>query len=232
MNNYCVLFSKHSVQSQINSFVKFHYSQNNYCFSRIKLLNKIEKIKRSEIHSLLKYSPICFHNSHSLFSKQFHTCNYFLMQKNPFPYIIRCSAFETSNNTPNDSKNNSKPTSKNNSKNNSKSNSKNIINNDSSPTVQIMVRAKPNASSNDVSIILEGNDSSKFENSFLLVSCTSTPKDNEANEAIQKLLSSFFGIGKTSLILVKGGTSRDKVFQIQGIPLQSVISKLKSSINQ
>jgi uncharacterized protein (TIGR00251 family) len=46
---------------------------------------------------------------------------------------------------------------------------------------------------------------------------TSPPVDNRANEHLVEFLAGVLGIGKTSLRIVKGGRSRNKVVEVTGI---------------
>jgi uncharacterized protein len=48
----------------------------------------------------------------------------------------------------------------------------------------------------------------------LLISVTVVPEDGKATKAVVKLLAASLGIAKSRLLLRKGATSRDKVFEV------------------
>ena len=50
----------------------------------------------------------------------------------------------------------------------------------------------------------------------LRVYVTAVPEAGKANAAVQKLLAKELGLAKSKLRLIRGQTSRDKVFQIDG----------------
>jgi uncharacterized protein (TIGR00251 family) len=52
------------------------------------------------------------------------------------------------------------------------------------------------------------------ENERLKIRLTAPPADGKANEQARKLLAKAFGIGITGVQLVRGQTSRDKLFRI------------------
>lgn len=72
------------------------------------------------------------------------------------------------------------------------------------PNSEIAVRVTPKASRNAV----------KVENGEIRVYVTVVPESGKANVAVQKLLAKEIGIAKSRLVLLRGATSRDKVFQV------------------
>ena len=76
----------------------------------------------------------------------------------------------------------------------------------SAPGTEIALRVTPNASRNMV----------KQEDGGLRVYVTSVPEGGKANAAVVKLLSKAVGVPKTRLELVRGQTSRDKLFRVLG----------------
>ncbi len=72
------------------------------------------------------------------------------------------------------------------------------------PATELAVRVTPRASRNDV----------KFEHGVLRVYVTVVPEDGKANREVTKLLARALGIAKSRLTLVRGHTSRDKVFRV------------------
>ena len=69
---------------------------------------------------------------------------------------------------------------------------------------EIAVRVTPKAS----------RDRILFEADTIRVYVTTVPEDGKANKAVVKLLSKALGVPKTRLDLIRGATSRDKVFRI------------------
>jgi len=74
------------------------------------------------------------------------------------------------------------------------------------PGARLQVRATPGARSNSIGL---DPDSGK-----LLVRVTAPPDGGRANAAVQKLLARALGIAKSRLTLLRGDTSRDKLWQI------------------
>ncbi|HWL56173.1 MAG TPA: DUF167 domain-containing protein [Paracoccus sp. (in: a-proteobacteria)] len=74
------------------------------------------------------------------------------------------------------------------------------------PGTEFAVRVTPRASRNAVAV----------EEGKLRVTVTTVPEDGKANAAVVKLLSKALGVAKTRIVLVRGATSRDKVFRIEG----------------
>ncbi|WP_415182405.1 DUF167 domain-containing protein [Phaeovulum sp.] len=73
------------------------------------------------------------------------------------------------------------------------------------PGAEIAVRVTPKASRNAVLAGEEG----------LRVYVTVVPEDGKANAAVVKLLAKALGVAKTRLVLIRGATSRDKVFRLE-----------------
>ncbi|WP_172296710.1 DUF167 domain-containing protein [Pseudoruegeria sp. HB172150] len=69
---------------------------------------------------------------------------------------------------------------------------------------EIAVRVTPKASRNAV----------KAEDGAIRVYVTTVPEGGKANAAVQKLLAKALGVPKTGLTLIRGQTSRDKVFRV------------------
>ena len=72
------------------------------------------------------------------------------------------------------------------------------------PGATLQVRVTPNARANKV----------EMEAEAIKVSVTATPSDGKANSAVIKLLSKALGVPKSRLTLVRGHTSRHKVFRV------------------
>ncbi|WP_204112928.1 DUF167 domain-containing protein [Shimia biformata] len=73
------------------------------------------------------------------------------------------------------------------------------------PGTEIAVRVTPKASRNLVKVEADG----------IRVYVTVVPEGGKANAAVQKLLAKALGVAKSRLVLVRGQTSRDKVFRVE-----------------
>ncbi|MFT3690129.1 DUF167 domain-containing protein [Paenirhodobacter sp.] len=73
------------------------------------------------------------------------------------------------------------------------------------PGAEIAVRVTPKASRNALVLAEEG----------VRAYVTVVPEDGKANAAVVKLLAKALGVAKSRLVLVRGQTSRDKVFRLE-----------------
>lgn len=73
------------------------------------------------------------------------------------------------------------------------------------PGAEIAVRVTPRASRN--AVVTEGN--------AIRVYVTTAPTDGKATAAVQKLLAKALGVAPSALDLIRGATSRDKVFRLR-----------------
>ena len=69
---------------------------------------------------------------------------------------------------------------------------------------EIKVRVTPKASRNDV----------RMAAGILKISVTTVPEDGKATRAVIKLLARALGVAPSRLTLLRGATSRDKVFRL------------------
>ncbi len=83
--------------------------------------------------------------------------------------------------------------------------------------VLVHVKAQPRASQNAIGEVI-GNE--------LKIKITAPPVDSAANQALVELLADILGCSKNSVQLLRGGTSRHKVFAIRGIPAAKVAERL------
>ena len=60
---------------------------------------------------------------------------------------------------------------------------------------------------------------------------TAAPVDGGANEAVRELLAKKLRVAKSSLTLVKGETSREKRFRIEGLSLDEANERLATGLN-
>ena len=72
------------------------------------------------------------------------------------------------------------------------------------PGTEIAVRVTPRAARNAVTL----------DGEMIRVTVTVVPEDGKANAAVIKLLAKALGVAKSRLVLVRGATSRDKLFRI------------------
>ena len=84
--------------------------------------------------------------------------------------------------------------------------------------VLLAVKVQPRSSKNEIGEPL-GDE--------LRIKVTAPPVDSAANEAVIKLLAKALGIGRNSVELLRGQTSRHKVFRIHGLKLEDVIRSLE-----
>lgn len=59
-----------------------------------------------------------------------------------------------------------------------------------------------------------GRDAIESGPEGLRVRVTAPPEDGKANDAVRRLLAKAMGVAPTRLVLVRGATSRDKVFRL------------------
>ena len=73
------------------------------------------------------------------------------------------------------------------------------------PGTEIAVRVTPRAARNAVTL----------DGETIRVTVTVVPEDGKANAAVIKLLAKALGVAKSRLVLIRGATSRDKVFRVE-----------------
>lgn len=74
------------------------------------------------------------------------------------------------------------------------------------PGTTIAIRVTPNARRAGVDLV----------DGVLRIAVTETPEAGKATEAARAALAKAMGVAKTRLALVRGATSRDKVFRLDG----------------
>jgi len=72
--------------------------------------------------------------------------------------------------------------------------------------MKISVNVKPNAKQERLEKIAEDN---------FLVWVKERPQDGKANQAATKILAEYFGVAKSQVILLRGQTSRHKIFEVK-----------------
>jgi uncharacterized protein (TIGR00251 family) len=74
--------------------------------------------------------------------------------------------------------------------------------------VTLSVRIQPRASKNEIITM---------ENGGIKIRLTAPPVDNAANEALVKFLSQLLSVARSSIEIVSGHTSRDKIVRVSGM---------------
>ena len=84
----------------------------------------------------------------------------------------------------------------------------------------LAVRVRPGAPRSEVG---------PWQGGALRVSVTVQPADGEANRAVGILLARAFGVPASSVEMVRGARSRDKVFRVGGLTLDALRARLPES---
>lgn len=87
-------------------------------------------------------------------------------------------------------------------------------------STRLEIRLKPHANSDRISLGPTG---------LLAIAVTSPPVDDRANEHMVRIISDRLGVAKSRIAILKGGHSRNKVVQIDGITKEEIITRLMSS---
>ena len=83
----------------------------------------------------------------------------------------------------------------------------------------VEVKVTPRASATSV----------KVDGELVLVRVTAAPTDGQANSAVQELLAKKLKIAKGRVLLVRGETARQKVFEIEGLERAEILQSLRES---
>ncbi|WP_050528115.1 DUF167 domain-containing protein [Pseudorhodobacter aquimaris] len=73
------------------------------------------------------------------------------------------------------------------------------------PGTEFSVRVTPKAARNAITV----------DNGQIRVYVTTVPEDGKATAAVIKLLAKSLGVAKSRVVLLRGATSRDKVFRLE-----------------
>jgi uncharacterized protein (TIGR00251 family) len=65
-------------------------------------------------------------------------------------------------------------------------------------------------------------------NGALKVALTAPPVEGAANKALLEFLSKLLGVSQSSLVLVSGETSRNKIVRVEGISAEDALRKLSA----
>jgi len=82
---------------------------------------------------------------------------------------------------------------------------------------RLEIRLKPRAKSDRISIGPAG---------LLAVAVTSPPVDDRANGHLVRILADRLGVAKSRIAIVRGGHSRNKIVQIEGMTKEDIITGL------
>ena len=85
--------------------------------------------------------------------------------------------------------------------------------------VKISLRVYPNASRNEVMGFTDG---------VLRVKVSAPPIKGKANKELVTFLSRLLGVGKSSVNIIKGHTTRNKVVAIDGLSREEIMKRLSS----
>lgn len=85
------------------------------------------------------------------------------------------------------------------------------------PTARLRVRVNPRSSRNQVT---------GWQDGVLSVKLTAPPVEGAANKACIDFLADLLGLRKSQLSLESGPTSRDKVFQVDGLSDEDLAERL------
>ena len=86
------------------------------------------------------------------------------------------------------------------------------------PGVRLAIKVTPNAGRNEITGLKDG---------FLQVRVTAAPEKGKANKAVMDLLAEKWGLRKSSITIIKGETSRNKIVLINGLNSEDISSILK-----
>jgi uncharacterized protein (TIGR00251 family) len=84
--------------------------------------------------------------------------------------------------------------------------------------MQLRVRVTARASRDELAGLRDG---------VLHVRVSAPPVDGKANQAVCRLIARAVGVGRTSVSVVRGERSRDKVVEIDGLEPEAALRKLR-----
>jgi len=74
--------------------------------------------------------------------------------------------------------------------------------------MKLSVRVKPNAKQEKIEKVNDGH---------FLIWVKEKPQEGKANKAVIKVLSEYFGVPQSEIVLLKGKTSKEKIFEIKAM---------------
>ena len=91
--------------------------------------------------------------------------------------------------------------------------------NKDSESIRLAVKVTPNAGRNEITGFKEG---------VLQVKIAAPPEKGKANKELTDFLSETLGMKKSSILIIKGQTSRNKVIVIEGISGDEVLKRIQT----
>ena len=91
--------------------------------------------------------------------------------------------------------------------------------NKDSESIRLAVKVTPNAGRNEIT---------GFKDGVLQVRVAAPPEKGKANKELTDFLSEALGLKKSSILIIKGQTSRNKVIVIEGISGDEVLKRLQT----
>lgn len=85
---------------------------------------------------------------------------------------------------------------------------------------RLEIRLKPRAKNDRLAVTAEGT---------VDIAVTSPPVEGKANEHLVKLLAKKLGVPRTSVTLIRGGHSKNKVVAIEGVNTEEAMKRLGDS---
>ena len=86
---------------------------------------------------------------------------------------------------------------------------------------RLAVRVQPRSKREGIESVCEG---------VVIIRVSAPPVDNKANETVRKLIARGLRIPRSTVTLVKGSKSRDKVFAVSGLTSGEALDRLKACI--
>ena len=84
--------------------------------------------------------------------------------------------------------------------------------------MELRVRVTARASRDELAGLRDG---------VLHVRVSAPPVDGKANQAVCRLIAKAIGVGRTSVRVVKGERSRDKVVEVDGVEAEAALRRLR-----
>jgi uncharacterized protein (TIGR00251 family) len=86
-------------------------------------------------------------------------------------------------------------------------------------SIRLAVKVTPNAGRNEITSFKEG---------VLQVRIAAPPEKGKANKELTDFLSEVLGVKKSSILIIKGQTSRNKVIIIEGMSGEEVLKRIQT----
>jgi uncharacterized protein (TIGR00251 family) len=90
-----------------------------------------------------------------------------------------------------------------------------------SDSVKLKVRVNPRSSANRVT---------GWQDGTLSVKLTAPPVEGAANKACTEFLAKVLGVKKAQVLLLSGASSREKIFQVEGLTHDEMCRRVEASL--